>query len=569
MSDGSFDRIESLRRLGAEEFDVLVIGGGATGAGVALDAASRGLRTALVERNDFAAGTSSMSSKMIHGGIRYLQQREFRLVYQSLSERQRLLRNAPHLVRTLGFVIPIYTSGGLIPRVFARLFGLVLWFYDVTGGARIGHRHRRLDRDDTVGHMSTLDAGRIDSGYLYYDAQVDDARMTLAIVRTAALDHGAVVANHAPVMAISHDGDGRACGAVIDLGDRTIEVRARVIVNAAGVWIDNVDALGGDVEPSIRPARGVHIVVSREVVGNDAAMILPVPGKRATVFAVPWGDFTYVGTTDTDFIGDLDHPYCTGEDVDYLLASLNDSMTDEVTRADVVGTWAGLRPLLHSAKDAKTADLSRRHRVSRSASGVITVAGGKLTTWRQMAQDTVDEVLESLGRSAACGTKSLALRGAKGWDRVDVGGLDPSVRDHLAGRYGSEASVVIAMIEDDSSLAEPLVAGLPYLCAEARYAAEHEMAVTVDDVLSHRTRARLLARDASAEAADSVAAVLAAPLGWSHAEQARQASDYRTIVERERQALGASTAESSATRVRRPGWEPGARLPSILSGRGR
>ncbi len=369
MDTDPFDRGEALRRLADEEFDVLVIGAGATGAGVALDAASRGLRTALVERGDFAAGTSSLSSKMIHGGIRYLQQLEIKLVYQSLTERQRLLANAPHLVRTLPFVMPIYTKGGLIPKMFARMFGLVLWFYDVTGGSRIGHRHRRLDRDETVAHMPTLRTERIHSGYLYYDAQVDDARMTMAIARTAATDHGAVVANHTPVVALNKDAAGRLVGATVDAGDgHRIEVRAAAVVSATGVWIDAVGAHDAAEARSIRPARGVHVVVPRSLVRNDASMILPVPGKRSTVFAVPWGEHTYIGTTDTDYDGDLDRPYCTAADVGYLLDTFNDSTSSALTAADVVGTWAGLRPLLYS-QDTKTADLSRRHRVTRSRAG--------------------------------------------------------------------------------------------------------------------------------------------------------------------------------------------------------
>ncbi|NND74178.1 MAG: glycerol-3-phosphate dehydrogenase/oxidase [Ilumatobacter sp.] len=559
-----FDRDESLRRLGDEHFDVLVIGGGATGAGVALDAASRGLKTALVERHDFADGTSSMSSKMIHGGIRYLQQFEFRLVYQSLSERQRLLRNAPHLVRVLPFVMAIYTSGGMIPKFLSRLLGPVLWFYDITGGAKIGHKHKRLDRDETIAHMPVLDPERIHSGYRYYDAQVDDARMTMAIARTAALDHGAVVANHAPVIALHKAASGGLTGATIDAGARgQIEIRAKAVVNATGVWIDTVDELDGDTERDVRPARGVHVVVPRSLLSNDAAVILSVPGKKASVFAVPWGDHAYIGTTDTDYDGDLDHPYCTAGDVRFLLDSLNASTTDDITPDDVVGTWAGLRPLLRSADDAKTADLSRRHRVTRSDSGLITVAGGKLTTWRQMAEDTVDEVLDLLGRSAACRTKDLPLHGAVGWDTVSAGGVTASVRDRLVGRYGSDAGTLIELIGQEPGLADPLVPGLEYLRAEAVFAARDEMAVTLDDVLSHRTRARLLARDASADAADAVAEILASELGWTADEQAAQVRAYREAIHRERTALEL-TAPPGPEPARMPGWVPGvARLGSM------
>ncbi len=565
MSPTSFDRTDALRQLAEGTFDVVVVGAGATGAGVALDAASRGLRTALVERSDFGSGTSSLSSKMIHGGIRYLQQGELRLVYQSLTERQRLLRNAPHLVRVLGFLVPIYTKGGLVPKAVARLFGLVLWGYDLTGGWLIGRRHRRLDRDEALAHMPTLDAERVHSAYLYFDAQVDDARLTLGVARTAALDHGAVVANHAPVTRLLKSPEGTVQGVVVDSGAGEVEVRARAVVSAAGVWIDEVGALDVAADPSIRPARGVHVVVPRHLVDNDVAVILAIPGTRSTVFVVPWGDFAYIGTTDTDYTGDLDRPYCTAADVEYLLGNLNHSTSRTLSADDVVGTWAGLRPLLRDATGSRTADLSRRHRVTRSDSGVVTVSGGKLTTWRRMAEDTVDEVLRGLGRQLPCRTKSLALRGAKGFEEVGDGGLGAAERDHLVGRYGAEAAVVIELATGDPALAEPLVPGLPYLRAEAVYAATHEMAVTVDDVLSRRTRARLLSRDASAEAAGAVAATRAGALGWSGEEQAAQAEAYRAAVASERAAVGAEGPAPAPTGGEALGWAPGIRMPRRLN----
>lgn len=562
-TESSFERTESLRRLGEETFDVLVIGGGATGAGVALDAATRGLSVALVERHDFASGTSSLSSKMIHGGLRYLQQGDVWLVYHSLRERRRLLRNAPHLVRVLGFMLPIHTRGGLIPRAFARLFGLALWGYDAAGGWLGGKRHRRLTRDEALAHMPTLDGERIDSAYLYYDAQADDARLTLAIVRTAALDLGAVVANHLPVTALRTGEGGQVEGVVVDSEHGPVTIRAKAVVNASGVWVDDVGALDG-TPGRIRPARGVHVVVPRALVDNDVAVILPVPGRRSTVFAVPWGEFTYVGTTDTDYDGNLDLPYCTADDTDYLLSSLGASTTRTLSLGDVVGTWAGLRPLLRGAGSNRTADLSRRHRVSRSPSGLITIAGGKLTTWRHMAQDTVDEVCDLLGQGARSRSKAVRLRGADGYDGVDDGDLGAGVTDHLVGRYGSEASVVLAMARQDPDLAQPLVPGLPYLRAEARFAVEHEMARTVDDVLARRTRARLLARDASADAAEAVAGVMASVLGWSAEEQAHQAATYRESVTAEREASQGRGPEPDLPEQPH-GWVPGVRLPRALA----
>src|SRR5918992_5608759 len=402
MPLGSFDRSENLARLASGTYDVLVVGGGITGAGVALDAASRGLRTALVERDDFASGTSSKSSKLVHGGLRYLQNGDVRLVYEALHERQRLLRNAPHLVKVLPFLIPVFTGkGGIIPKQVARALGSAMWMYDLTGGLRIGKLHRRLKRDAARAHMPTL-AERLAWAYLYYDAQTDDARLTLALARTAAIDFGATVVNHAAVTGLRKTGD-RVTGAHVDTGDGQVEVAAHIVINATGVWADSLRALDQGADPdSIRPAKGVHITVPWQKVRNDIAAVVPVPKDKRSVFVVPWGDFTYVGTTDTDYDGPVDEPRCDAADVEDLLRAINFSVETEITADDVVGTWAGLRPLIKSASSGRTADLSRRHRVTIGSAGVVAITGGKLTTYREMAQDTVDEVLDRLGRKARC-----------------------------------------------------------------------------------------------------------------------------------------------------------------------
>jgi glycerol-3-phosphate dehydrogenase len=553
---GSFDRDRSLQALADTTFDVLVIGGGITGAGVALDAASRGLRTALVERDDFASGTSSKSSKLVHGGLRYLQNGDVRLVYEALRERQRLRRNAPHLVRLLPFLIPLFSKDGLINPKIARALGSAMWMYDLTGGARIGKLHKRLKRDAAVAHMPTLPGDRLAGAYLYYDAAADDARLTLTLARTAALAHGAVVANHTAVVGLLHDEAGTARGAVVEAtvaeadgttGRRRIEVAARAVVNAAGVWADDVRALDEGTHPdTIRPAKGIHITVPWEKVRNDIAVVVPVPKDKRSVFVVPWlpredGTFqlTYVGTTDTDYDGPLEDPQCTPEDVAYLLGAINLAVRDPLSPADVVGTWAGLRPLVKAASSGRTADLSRRHKVTTSASGVVSVTGGKLTTYREMAEDTVDEVVSHLAgaprRAKRCRTRRLRLLGGDG----APAGTTP----HLADRYGSEARVVRALVDADPVLGEPLVAGLPYLRAEAVYAARHEMARTVDDVLARRTRARLQARDASAAAAADVAGLLGAELGWSPEQVAQEAAAYVALVDAERAAPGLPPSE--------------------------
>jgi glycerol-3-phosphate dehydrogenase len=538
----SFERAAMLRRLADETFDVVVIGGGITGAGVALDAASRGLRTALVEKGDFASGTSSKSSKLVHGGLRYLQQGDVRLVYEALAERQRLRHNAPHLVRILPFMIPILTKDGVVNPKMARALGSAMWGYDLTGGLRIGKLHRRIGAREALAHLPTMSAERVASAYVYFDARADDARLCLAVMRTAAA-HGAVAVNYAAAHRLHKNAQGVIDGVTIVADDDLIDVRATVVVNAAGVWSDDVRALDEGRHPeSIRPAKGIHVTVPWSKVRNDIAAVIPVPGDRRSLFVVPWGDHTYIGTTDTDYEGPLDDPRCTPADIAYVLGALNGAITTNVTPSDIVGTWAGLRPLVRQA-GGRTADLSRRHRVSTSPSGLVTVTGGKLTTYRKMAADTVDDVMEILGRRGRSLTARLRLLGAEGYAEPSPG-ADAALE--LASRYGSEMTAVEALLDEDRAFAGPLVPGLPYLAAEAVYAARHEMAHTLDDVLSRRTRARLLARDASAAAAPRVARLLAPELGWSAAERDRQVRAYVDEVGAERDAAGLSVVVDPA-----------------------
>jgi glycerol-3-phosphate dehydrogenase len=530
MTLALFDRADALRRLGAQQFDVLVIGGGITGAGVALDATARGLSTALVERDDFASGTSSKSSKLVHGGLRYLQHHEYRLVYENLYERQIALRNAPHLVRILPFLIPILSKDGLLNAKLARGLGSVLWMYDLTGGLRIGKVHRRISKVAAVEHMPTLRAPNVAAAYIYYDAQTDDARLTLTIARTAA-SRGAVVANHVGVTGLRKDGSGRIIGATVDADGESFDIDARCVVNATGVWSDHIRAFDeGTQQSTIRPAKGIHITVPWNKVRNDIAAIVPVPKDKRSIFVVPWGDLTYIGTTDTDYVGPLDDPECTPEDIEYLLKAMNLVMAEPLTKADIVGTWAGLRPLIAGGSvGEKTADLSRRHAVLTSASGLVSVNGGKLTTYRRMAADTVDAVVQAVGRGGKSTTKRLRLLGA--YD-------SPPQDQHLADRYGILARELVELEKADPSLREPLVAGLPYRRSEAIYAVRHEMATTLDDVLSRRTRARLLAREATAAAAEPVAQLIAPELGWDAARIAAEVSTFRAALAHERTAAG-------------------------------
>lgn len=549
MKHTAFHRPQSIDRLRSETFDLVVIGGGITGAGVALDAASRGLSVALVERDDFSSGTSSKSSKLAHGGLRYLQQGDVQLVYEALAERHTMLKNAPHLVKLLPFLIPMVGKGGVIPAKVSRLLGTVMWGYDLTGGFRIGKFHKRLTKSEALAHMPTLPAQNLVSAYLYYDATVDDSRLVVNVLRTASLHYGATVANRVTVTGLRHNSLGHVDGVEVSADGERFTIAARAVVNAAGVWSDQVRQLDEGTDPdSMRPAKGVHITVPHYLVQNDIAAVIPVRGDKRSVFVVPHGDFTYIGTTDTDYDGPLDDPQCTPADIAYLLGAINAYNVNEITEADIVGSWAGLRPLVKTANSGRTADLSRGHNVHRSDSGLVTITGGKLTTYRHMADDTVDIVVtEVLGARAPegakkCVTKKVRLRGADGFDSVvsaaPIYGVTERVATHLADRYGGEARAVMALIKQDPELARPLVVGLPYVQAEAIFAVRHEMARSVDDVLSRRTRARLYGRDDSAAAAQAVAELIAPELGWSADEAAASAAEYRELVEHERTAAG-------------------------------
>ena len=534
-----FDRARMLDRLGSERFDVLVVGAGITGSGIALDAATRGLSVALVERGDFASGTSSKSSKLAHGGLRYLQQGDVRLVYEALHERQRLLRNAPHLVRTLPFLIPVMSRGGVVSRKIGWALGKVMWMYDLTGGARIGKIHKRIDAAEVLEHIPTMPADRLAYGFVYYDATVDDARLTVTIARSAAA-RGAAVANRTAVVALNKDDGGAVIGATVEADGRRMDVRATVVVNATGVWSDELMTLdAGDHSAAMRPAKGIHITVPWDKVRNDIAVVIPVPKDKRSLFVVPWlprpdGTFelTYVGTTDTDYDGPLDDPVCTPDDIGYVLRALNASITTGVTEADVVGTWAGLRPLVRTASSARTADLSRRHIVSTSTSGMITVAGGKLTTYRRMAADGVDAVMARLKRSGRSRSARTPLIGADGYDPPSSDAAPRTA--HLATRYGTEATEIEALIAAEARWAEPLVPGLPYTAAEAIFAVRHEMATCLADVLDRRTRARLQARDDTAAAAERVARLLAPELGWDEERIVAEVAAYRAELMAER-----------------------------------
>jgi glycerol-3-phosphate dehydrogenase len=536
-----FDRDHSLRQLTKTTYDIVVIGAGMTGAGVALDGASRGLKVALIDAGDIASGTSSKSSKMVHGGLRYLQQKELRLVYENLRERQRLLENAPFLVRPLPFLIPLFGSNGVASKAIVRGYATALRIYDVTGGWRIGKRYRKLTKDQVLAHFPSLNGERLVAGFLYYDARGDDARVALSLARSAALDFDADVANYVRARDIIHDESGRASGVLCRDEDTqsTFTVSTRCVINATGVWADEVFTMAEDVTSHrITPAKGVHVSVPRQRLAADVAAVLNVPGDRRSIFIVPFEDaaFTFIGTTDTAYDGTLDSPECTPEDVAYLLNTVNASTSSDLTPEDVTGLWAGLRPLLSPSEgkviSERTADLSRRHRVTDTKDGVIHITGGKWTTYRQMAQDAVDALKPYIANLAKVRTKNLRLHGTSEWRPKG------ELETHLYQRYGSETSVLLALIADDPSLANVAIPGQFYVNAEFVYAARNEMATSLIDLLTRRTRAHLHDARSTLECAPAIARLVAKDLHWSDEEAARQVDDYRALVSKELSAAG-------------------------------
>jgi len=501
--------------------DLVVIGAGMTGAGVAVDAAARGLSVVLLDKGDFGSGTSSKSSKMAHGGLRYLQQKEFRLVYENLRERQRLLTNAPHLISPLPFLIPLFGSGGVVSKTVTKAYASALRLYDLTGGWRIGRRYRQITRDEALGHIPTLRADKLVAGFLYYDARGDDARVALTLVRTAH-EHGALCLNYASVTGLTRNSEGLVVGVTgRDHADDSIfEISARAVVNATGVWADDIFHLEDESAPSrITPAKGVHITVPADRLPCDVAAVFPVPGERRSIFVLPFDDsaHTFIGTTDTPYEGDIDTPLCTADDVAYLLRAVNAATSSNLTSDDVTGVWAGLRPLLKPRAGTeiseRTADLSRRHQVESASDGLIHITGGKWTTYRKMAEDTVDEVVSYLGRRRRCTTVSLALSGS---------GPAPSTSDaqatYLFHRFGTRGSEIAALIARDPSAADTPITGLPHSWAEFEWICANEMVVTVEDLLTRRTRAYLHDARATVLAARSIAERVAATCGWSSAD---------------------------------------------------
>jgi len=534
--------------MAAEPVDVLVVGGGITGAGIARDAALRGFRTAVVDKGDFASGTSSHSSRLIHGGLRYLEQYEFHLVREASRERRVLLNVAPHLVRPLPFVLPSYRGA----RVPAWRLRAGLWLYDLLAGFRNVGLHRWLGRKATLRLEPGLRDKDLQGAALYFDAQTDDARLTLATMRAAA-HAGALVANHAEVTALLKP-DARIRGAAVRdvLSGHEYNVRALVVVNATGPWADELRRLEDpEAEPVLRLTKGAHVAVPRQRMGHLRAMTLTSPLDGRVMFVLPWGDLSYIGTTDTDDETPPDDVRATGEDVIYLLRSANWFFpTARLSPRDVMATWAGLRPLLRATgaggRDVAPSDASREHRVVEGPGGLLTIAGGKLTTYRLMARDVVDRVaarlraLDGRPRVARPPTDRLPLPGGETADLEGLvkaateRGARESTARYLVGAYGSEAAAVLNLVERDRALGQPIVAGRPEVWAEVTHAVEREMALRLSDVLIRRLHLFYVTRDQAVSAVGAVADRMAEALGWDATQRAAEVAEYRAQVERSR-----------------------------------
>ncbi|MGW5358867.1 glycerol-3-phosphate dehydrogenase/oxidase [Actinopolymorpha pittospori] len=535
---GPEERAQAWRRFGEESFDVLVVGGGVTGAGSALDAVTRGLDTALVEARDFASGTSSRSSKLFHGGLRYLEQMNFGLVAEALRERELMLtRIAPHLVKPVRFMYPLQH------RLWERPYvgtGLVL--YDTMGRGRSVPGHRHLSRTGALKLSPGLRQDALVGAVTYYDGQADDARHTLTVVRTAAR-YGAAVRNSTEVTGFVHEG-GRVTGAHVRDVDSgaTTTIRAKVVINASGVWTDDIQRLtGGRGRFKVRASKGVHVLVPRDRIASEVGLILRT--ERSVLFVIPWGNHWIIGTTDTDWTLDRAHPAASRADLDYILGHVNEVLAVPLTHDDIEGVYAGLRPLL-AGESEQTSQLSREHAVARPLPGLVSIAGGKYTTYRVMAKDAIDAARPDLGQSLSPSvTEHVPLVGAEGYhaliNQVDAlaaeRGLPVWRMQRLLDRYGSLVDELMELADEDPTLLEPLPGAGEYLRVEARYAATHEAAVHLDDVLARRTRISIETPHRGTESAQQAAELVSDVLGWDDARTANEVEVYQARVAAERE----------------------------------
>jgi glycerol-3-phosphate dehydrogenase len=545
-------RNDALQAIQEHPFDVVVVGGGITGAGVALDAASRGYSVALLERDDFGKGTSSRSSKMVHGGLRYLQNFDLGLVREALLERQLLVQLAPHLVYPTPFLVPALGEGRRDRRI-----GIGLNMYDVMATSRIGRgrsqrnehsaeafywspdRHRTISGEEAAELIPALAPMDPSSAYLFYDCQTDDVRLVLTVLGEAER-FGAVVLNGAEVTEVLDEG-GPAAGVAFkeDQSGRRIEMRAENVVNATGVWADRIrpdELLTEEEIPRIRPSRGTHVTLSTEQLDiGTAACIVPAGGER-TIFALPWYSRVLVGTTDNDFDGDIDRVPPSGDDIEYLLEALNGYFGTALGRDDLTGAYAGVRPLISTGDPKKSVDISRKAELYETSSGMLTITGGKLTTFRRMAAQVVDRITERDGHEAECRTDDIPLGMAARPEDLETDiPLPDGATDQLAFRYGHAARAVLDLCEERPELADPIVPGHPDLRAEVVIAARREQARSVADVLLRRTRLGLVAAPELREpdAIRGVAELLGEELGWSKSRVAAEQEEWGRVAESE------------------------------------
>jgi len=536
MDLGPSQRAQAWERLRTEQFDVVVIGGGVVGVGAALDAATRGLRVALVEARDFASGTSSRSSKMFHGGLRYLEQLEFGLVREALHERELSLTTlAPHLVKPLPFLFPLTNRVWERPYVAAGIF-----LYDQLGGSKSVPAQRHLTRAGALRLAPGLKRGSLIGGICYYDTVVDDARHTMMVARTAA-HYGAVVRTSTQVVSLLTEGDRVVGVAVRDSEDGAVaEVRGHVVINATGVWTDEIQALSRQRGRfRVRASKGVHIVVPRDRIVSEVAIILRT--EKSVLFVIPWGTHWIIGTTDTDWNLDLAHPAATKADIDYILEHVNAALATPLTHDDIDGVYAGLRPLL-AGESEETSKLSREHAVASPTPGLVAIAGGKYTTYRVMGADAVDAAAEFVpSRVAPSITEKVPLVGADGYFALvnqteQVGaeyGLHPYRVRHLLDRYGSLITDVLAIAADRPDLLEPIAEAPVYLRVEAAYAAAAEGALHLEDILARRMRISIEYPHRGVDCAREVAEIVAPILGWGPADVDREVATYIARVEAE------------------------------------
>jgi glycerol-3-phosphate dehydrogenase len=529
-------RQSAWQRAVSEQFDVVVIGGGVVGAGCALDAATRGLKVALVEARDYASGTSSRSSKMFHGGLRYLEQLEFGLVREALHERELSLTTlAPHLVKPLPFLYPLTKRWWERPYVAAGIF-----LYDQLGGAKSVPAQKHLTRAGALRLCPGLKRNSLIGGIRYYDTVVDDARHTMTVARTAA-HYGAVVRSSTQVVSMLRDGDRVVGVRVRDSEDGAVgDVRGHVVVNATGVWTDEIQALSKQRGRfKVRASKGVHVVVPRDRIVSDVAIILRT--DKSVMFVIPWSSHWIIGTTDTDWALDLAHPAATKADIDYILGTVNTVLANPLTHADIDGVYAGLRPLL-AGESEETSKLSREHAVAVPAPGLVAIAGGKYTTYRVMAADAIDAASQFVpARVAPSITEKVQLLGADGYFALinqsehvgELQGLHPYRVRHLLDRYGSLISEVLALATDRRDLLDPITAAPLYLKVEAAYAAAAEGALHLEDILARRMRISIEYAHRGVDCAREVAEVVAPILGWSDADTDREVAIYTARVEAE------------------------------------